>query len=478
MPSVELRNKAGQIVAHALFDEEDEEEVRKYTWHRSSGGYVVSCVNGQTVRMHRFLMKPKSLAVVIDHKDNNPLDNRRQNLRESTCKQNAQNRRKKDNLTSRYYGVSKQGNLWYVTCGSYAASYKQEIHAAWDYNRQALETYGPGARINVGVVEPSDFVQWIKPECKNFIRENIVKGTTYYTVAFKSKKYPIRSKGFSSLSKAITWRDQMLQERSDVDTQRKKDFLNVPIARNSEGVAIVPVYQKRKVAGYALVDDDNWREFAQHRWKLSSQGYVKLVKKPSSNMHRLVIGETDPNVSIDHVQNNKLDNRKRFLRRASSSLQAHNKAKMEGCYSKYLGVLQNRNKFRARVRLQGKYQETGSYESEEVAGWARDKIATKVYGPDARLNNVPQPSGWIWDDKRNRAVQVTRSGQKRKRQETNESSDEDSDEYDDGDNSDSSDDESDAEDDETEPAADCAPEVQPAKRQKGILVRSRDSVLV
>jgi hypothetical protein len=75
----------------ALFDDDDEPLVRDRTLYRGSNGYVyVYSYPDRDQLLHRLLMGfPDSL---IDHRDGNPLNNRRSNLREATSQQNQINR--------------------------------------------------------------------------------------------------------------------------------------------------------------------------------------------------------------------------------------------------------------------------------------------------------------------------------------------------------------------------------------------------
>jgi hypothetical protein len=66
----------------ALISPEDESEVRKYRWRRTTGGYAVR--NGPRnigvpLILHRFIMGPPANKEV-HHKNGNGLDNRRANL--------------------------------------------------------------------------------------------------------------------------------------------------------------------------------------------------------------------------------------------------------------------------------------------------------------------------------------------------------------------------------------------------------------
>lgn len=98
---IPLRNRKGEVVAHALIDADDEAALLALgRWHRSSGGYAV---HGQRigprnanrtvmVRMHRIILgldpaDPRQ----GDHINRDRLDNRRANLRIVSARENSQN---------------------------------------------------------------------------------------------------------------------------------------------------------------------------------------------------------------------------------------------------------------------------------------------------------------------------------------------------------------------------------------------------
>lgn len=110
-----LRNKKGEIVAQALFDDADLCAVEPYTWCLNAKGYVVSQIDGKIQYLHRWLMKtPKGL--VTDHINGNKLDNRRCNLRICTSADNSKNMKLPKTNRSGYRGIS-----WSVNAGKWHA---------------------------------------------------------------------------------------------------------------------------------------------------------------------------------------------------------------------------------------------------------------------------------------------------------------------------------------------------------------------
>ena len=111
-----LYNRQGKVTHSAFIDLEDVERVNKYTWGRSANQYV-EC-RELNIYLHRFIMNcPKDMEV--DHINHNGLDNRKENLRIVTHKQNKFNNPILSTNTSGVTGVSwsKQKNKWraYIT---------------------------------------------------------------------------------------------------------------------------------------------------------------------------------------------------------------------------------------------------------------------------------------------------------------------------------------------------------------------------
>jgi hypothetical protein len=108
----------------------------------------------KTVYLHREIMKaPKGL--LVDHRNNDGLDNRRTNLRLATHSQNCCNRPKKANTSSRFTGVffMKQRNRWRALIKHHRKSiflgyYKNDIAAAKAYDEAAKKYHGEFARLN------------------------------------------------------------------------------------------------------------------------------------------------------------------------------------------------------------------------------------------------------------------------------------------------------------------------------------------
>ena len=91
------------------FDLEDYDKIKDYCWHEDidqTGHHTVrtrmKTINGwKNIRMHVFLGYK-----LCDHIDRNPLNNRKNNLRQATVEENARNHSKSKRNTSGFIGIS------------------------------------------------------------------------------------------------------------------------------------------------------------------------------------------------------------------------------------------------------------------------------------------------------------------------------------------------------------------------------------
>ncbi len=132
--------------------------------------------------------------------------------------------------------------------------------------------------------------------------------------------------------------------------------------------------------GYAIVDDKDFDYIDQWRWQ-NINGYARRSRYLSSKkvgngkyrsinksyaMHR-VINNTPEGMDTDHINGNKLDNRRSNLRTATRSENAHNIGKKNnGSKSKLSGVQwrSDRQKWRSYICIENKAIYLGSYKNE------------------------------------------------------------------------------------------------------------------
>lgn len=145
-----------------LVDDEDFYLLEQYIWWVTKDDYV-NCnqVNlykkFKTKRLHRIILGLIDENIIVDHKDCNPLNNQKINLRICNRSQNGMNRNKQiNNLTSQYKGVSfrieRNKFRAYITLNKKTFNlghFINEHDAAKAYNEAALKYHGEFARLNI-----------------------------------------------------------------------------------------------------------------------------------------------------------------------------------------------------------------------------------------------------------------------------------------------------------------------------------------
>lgn len=147
-----------------------------------------------------------------------------------------------------------------------------------------------------------------------------------------------------------------------------------------------------------IVDDEDYEYLSQFKWQVSSNGYaVRWVLKHEIHhtqtyfMHRLLL-KPNRDKEIDHINGDKLDNRKENLRITNRSNNAANcaKKKYKNNTSQFKGVgwYPRNNCWRAVIRIKSKYKHLGYFSNEIDAAKAYNKAAIKHFKQFANLNKV------------------------------------------------------------------------------------------
>lgn len=137
-----------------LVDDEDYDNLNQYDWFPCGrNGYPAAYIAGVRTFMHHLLM-PRISGFEIDHKDLNPFNNQKDNLRYATQSQNSQNK-KQTNNTSGYKGVSfkKRSGKWQAQIMKDQVAYHLGYFitaegAACAYDKKAKELFGEHALTN------------------------------------------------------------------------------------------------------------------------------------------------------------------------------------------------------------------------------------------------------------------------------------------------------------------------------------------
>lgn len=148
----------------AVIDDADAELARQYKWyaHKRRGMYYAA-TNQQlpdgrriTISLHRLIIGAAE-GVLVDHHDNDTMNNRRGNLRFCSRGQNKQNSSRVTVGSSQYKGVEYRGDHLAKPWGARIringrqrrlGSYTTELEAAVAYDAHARRYFGEFARTN------------------------------------------------------------------------------------------------------------------------------------------------------------------------------------------------------------------------------------------------------------------------------------------------------------------------------------------
>jgi len=140
---------------------------------------------------------------------------------------------------------------------------------------------------------------------------------------------------------------------------------------------------KCKEIARTLIDLDEIDLVKQYKWHLAKTGYTatRIDKKQIILLHKLIMNE-DNGLVVDHINRNKLDNRKCNLRYLNRYQHAMNMSKKKNNTSGIVGVDWNKKqqKWRARIKYNGKYINLGSFNKIEDAKIARMNGVIKYHG--------------------------------------------------------------------------------------------------
>ena len=131
-----------------------------------------------------------------------------------------------------------------------------------------------------------------------------------------------------------------------------------------------------------LIDIEDVDKIKAHKWFLGKDGYVRCKSKDLNiKLHQYILGEKSGFI-IDHINRNKLDNRKENLRYATLSQNGMNKSIQSNNTSGYVGVgfRNDRNKWYSFIQVNRKHINLGVFVNLKDAIKARMDAEIKYFG--------------------------------------------------------------------------------------------------
>ena len=130
-----------------------------------------------------------------------------------------------------------------------------------------------------------------------------------------------------------------------------------------------------------LCDLEDWEVLKQYTWTKDAYGYASAsIERHRKKFHVIIMGNKNGYV-VDHIDQNKLNNKRNNLRFLTKTGNAINSKLSKNNTSGVKGVVRYRNKWHAQIMVNGKNIHLGYYDKMEDAIEARRKGEEKYFKP-------------------------------------------------------------------------------------------------
>lgn len=146
---------------------------------------------------------------------------------------------------------------------------------------------------------------------------------------------------------------------------------------------------------FAIVDDADFDVLSETRWHFTTVGYA--ANRGKGLMHRLLMNPP-PGMQVDHINGDKLDNRRANLRICTQQQNLISKSKRKDSKMKFKGVMyvrpsvrslnERKRPYYAKIRHAGTWYGLGYFATQEEAARAYNVKAKELHGEFAVLNEV------------------------------------------------------------------------------------------
>ncbi|QKF94198.1 HNH endonuclease [Fadolivirus algeromassiliense] len=352
---IKLGGKKGGIT---IVSEDDFELVSKYKWYQNNSGYVIGKINRKNYLIHRFLLNPSDNEE-IDHINHNILDNRRENLRIMTPQEHKKNQKmKKLDSSSKYFGVQyikkikKYEALVHHDGKKHIIGYSEsEIKAAEMRDIYILQNKFNNLQLNFPekkeIYETSNHVIECKQRSSKYIGVCKKSNGKFRAVIYVNKKSIEIGYSMNEKDCAIMYDDYIVKN----NIPNKK--LNFPENYNYNTKNIKTQYENLDENTIKLlipnnqdkcikIDKQDYDLIKYYTCSINKQGYIRVFignNHKCKLLHRIIMNVDSPNILIDHINGDTMDNTRKNLRLSDCKKNAQNKSKNKNkCTSQYIGI--------------------------------------------------------------------------------------------------------------------------------------------
>ena len=352
----------------------------------SSDKYACFKINNKEYFLHQYIyseiLKVNILDdMIINHHNNNKLDNRRENLR-------IINKLTPINITSKYFGVSfnKHSNKWeasiYHNNKTVSISYENEIDAAYQYDL-FITKYNLNQLNKNNIHHPKNFKEILKKN--KHLQSGIIKYKDKFRI-YTAIKYSICCKKQLFITSADSFADA-IKVKNMIEFVKTQQFLVLCEInslfnkyKNKDGNYIFIISNKE-----VIIDKNMYFNMYKYNWYINKLGYVKST---DFLLSRFIIECNDKTLIVDHINGNILDNRKCNLLCIKQSQNTINKKSVLDSSSEYIGVHydQTTKKWISQIKIDDIKKYLGSFDNELDAAIISDVAIKKYYKEYGKLN--------------------------------------------------------------------------------------------
>jgi len=142
----------------------------------------------------------------------------------------------------------------------------------------------------------------------------------------------------------------------------------------------------------AKIDDEDYPLVSQFKWYYHSTGYAFTGDGQGGKlrMHYAIMARL-PKYQVDHINGDRLDNRRQNLRHVKAQYNCWNKGLPANNTSGYKGVSWDKktSRWRARIKIDYIQYNLGGFDNAVDGARAYNEAALKHYGKYTRLNVLP-----------------------------------------------------------------------------------------